>query len=101
MATETITWTLIESTPQYETTHKLAQLSNGSRGDGGSVSFGADRLGFSWPTEGQVRATIIDAFRRCLRPRWARGGGGGGGPPNDNDDFDGGASNEEPDGNHL
>jgi hypothetical protein len=31
MATETITQTLTESAPQYETTHELAQPSNGSR----------------------------------------------------------------------
>jgi len=47
MATETITRTLTESTPQYEVAHKLAQPSNGSGQDGGSVPFGADRLGSS------------------------------------------------------
>jgi hypothetical protein len=100
MATETITRTLTESTPQYEVPHKLAQPSNGSGQDGGSIPFEADRLGSSQPMEGQVRATIIDAFRRHLGPRQPRGGGGGGGPPN-SDDSDGGASNKEPDGNHL
>jgi len=96
MATETITRTLTESAPQYEVAHKLAQPSNGS------VPFGADRLGSSRYTEGQVRATIIDAFRRRLGPQQARGGGGGGGPPDDDDDdLDGGASDEEPDGDHL
>ena len=66
MATETITRTLTESTPQYEVPHKLAQPSNGSGQDGGSIPFEADRLGSSQPMEGQVRATIIDAFRRRL-----------------------------------
>jgi hypothetical protein len=94
--------TLTESTPQYEVAHELAQPSNGSGRDG-SIPFRADRLGSSRPTEGQVRATIIDAFRRRLRPRQARGGGGGGGPPDNdnNNDLDRGASNEEPDGNHI
>jgi hypothetical protein len=101
MATETITQTLTESTPQYEVAHKLAQPSNGSGGGGGSIPFGADRLGSSRPTEGQVCATIIDAFRRHLGPRRARGEGGGGRPPDDDDDLDRGASNEEPDGDHL
>jgi hypothetical protein len=101
MATETITCTLTESTPQYKVAHELAQPSNGSGGDGGSIPFWADRLGSSQPTEGQVCATIIDAFRRRLGPRRARGGGGGGGPPDDDDDLKGGASNEEPDGDHL
>ena len=101
MATETITRTLTESAPQYEVVHKLAQPSNGSRGDGESIPFGADRLGSSRPTEGQVRATIIDAFRRRLRPRRARGRGGGGGPPDDDDDLDGGASDKEPNGDLI
>jgi hypothetical protein len=101
MATETIIRTLTESTPQYKVAHKLAQLSNGSGRDGGSVPFRADRLGSSQPIEGQVRATIIDTFRRRLRPRRARGGGGGGGSPDDNNNLDGGASDEEPDGDHL
>ena len=47
MATETITRTLTESTPQYEVTRELAQPSNGSGGDGGPIPFGADRLGSS------------------------------------------------------
>jgi len=101
MATETITRTLTESTPQYEVARELAQPSNGSRGDGRPIPFGADRLGSSRPTEGQVCATIIDTFKRHLGPRQARGGGGGGGPPDDDDDLDGGPSNEEPDGDHL
>jgi len=101
MATETITRTLTESTPQYEVAHELAQPSNGSERDGGSIPFGADRLGSSRPTEGQVCATIIDAFRRCLGPRQARGGGGGEGPPDDDDSDDGGAPDEEPNGDHL
>jgi hypothetical protein len=102
MATETITRTLTESTPQYEVTRELAQSPNESGGDGRPVPFGADRLGSSRYTEGQVHATIIDAFRRRLGPRRARGGGGGGGPPDDNDDnLDRGASDEEPDGNNL
>jgi len=101
MATETIMRTLTESTLQYKVACGLAQPSNGSGGDGGSVPFGADRLGSSRPIEGQVRATIIDTFRRRLGPRQARGGGGGGGPPDDDNDLDGGASNKEPNGNHL
>ena len=100
MATETITQTLTESALQYETTHELAQPSNGS-GQDGSIPFRADQLGSSRPTEGQVRATIIDAFRRRLGLRRARGGGGGGGPSDDDDDLDGGASDEQPDGDHL
>ena len=102
MATETITRTFTESAQEHEVACELAQPSNGSGGDGRSVPFGADRLGSSRYTEGQVRATIIDAFKRHLGPRRVRGGGGGGGPPDDDDDdLDGGASDEEPDGNHL
>jgi hypothetical protein len=95
MATETITRTLTESTLQHKVACKLAQPSNGS------VPFGADRLGSSQPTEGQVRATIIDAFRRWLGLRQARGRGGGGGPPDDSDSDDGGAPDKEPNGDHL
>jgi hypothetical protein len=102
MATETITRTLTESAQEYEVTRELAQPSNGPGGDGRPVPFGADRLGSSRYTEGQVRATIIDVFRRRLGPRRAGGRGGGGGPPDDNDnDLDGGASDEEPDGDNL
>jgi hypothetical protein len=102
MATETITRTLTESAQEHEIARELAQPSNGPGGDGRSVPFGADRLGSSQYTKGQVRATIIDAFRRRLGPRQARSGGGGGGPPDgDDNDSDGGASDEEPNGNHL
>jgi hypothetical protein len=100
MATETIMRTLIESTLQYEVAHELAQPSNGSEWDEGSIPFRADWLRSSRPTEGQACTTIIDAFRRQLGPRWARGRGGGGGPPDFNDS-DGGASDKEPNGDHL
>jgi len=100
MAIETITRTLTESTPQYKVTYKLAQPSNGTGQDGESIPFGADQLGSSWPSKEQVYTAIVNAFKRCLGPRRARGRGGGGGPPSD-DGSDEGASNKKPNGNHL
>ena len=100
MATETISRTLIESAPQHEATLELAQPPKGSRQRTGSIPFGADQLGSSQYSNKQVYAAIINAFRRCLRPREIEGGGGGGDPPSD-DKFGEGSSDEEPNGDHL
>jgi len=65
MATETITRTFMS-----ETQHKNLGESLPAEGSGrglGSVSFRADRMGSSQPTEGQIHASIANAFRRCLQ----------------------------------
>jgi hypothetical protein len=91
MATETITRTLAS-----ETQHKgLGEPLHTEGPEWGSrpIPFGADRMGSSWPTEGQICASIINAFwRRLHNTRWPPDdddngedygppGGGGGDPP--------------------
>jgi len=95
MATETITRTLASET-QHESTGQSLYTEGPERGSG-PVPFGADRMGSARPSEGQIRASIIHAFRRRL---YARGQ-----PPDDDDDDGnngppggGGPPDEEPDG---
>jgi hypothetical protein len=60
MATKTITRTLVS-----ETQHKSHGESLPTEGPGrglGSIPFGADRMGSSQPNEGQIHASIVNAF---------------------------------------
>jgi hypothetical protein len=95
--TETISRTLAEGTTQHQVTEELSQPPEGPGRTRGSIPFGADRLGGSYPDEEQVRTALFDAFRRRTRHG---GGGGEGGPPGDNDS-DRGPPNDEPDGAGL
>jgi hypothetical protein len=94
MATETITRTFTSQT-QHEDLGESLPTEGSGRGLG-SVPFGADRMGSSRPTEGQIRASIVNAFRRRLQ--------GNRRPPDDDDEGDngppggGGPPNQEPDG---
>jgi hypothetical protein len=97
MATETITRTFTSETQHENLRESLPADRSGQRL--GPVPFGADRMGSSQPTEGQIRASIVNAFRRRLQ--------GNRRPPDDSDDKGndgppggGGPPNQEPDG-HL
>jgi hypothetical protein len=97
MATETITRMFT-----CETQHENLGESLPAEGSGQGlrpVPFRADRMGSSQPTEGQICASIVNAFRRRLQ--------GNRRPPNDDDDEGddgppggGGPPDQEPDG-HL
>jgi hypothetical protein len=90
MATETITRTFMSETQHEDLGESLPADGSGRRL--GSVPFGADRMGSSQPTEGQIRASIVNAFRRRLQGNRRSpddsddegddGPPGGGGPPN-------------------
>jgi hypothetical protein len=94
MATETITRTFMSETQHEDLGESLPAEGSGRRL--GSIPFGADRMGSSQPTEGQIRASIVNAFRRRLQ--------GNRQPPDDDDDGDdgppggGGPPDQEPDG---
>jgi len=60
MATETITRTFTSET-QHENLGESLPAEGPGRGLR-SVPFGADRMGSSQPTEGQIRASIVNAF---------------------------------------
>ena len=98
MATETITRTLTGEA-QHETTGESLPA-EGSRRGLRSVPFGSDQLGTSRPSEDRIRASIINAFWRCLQRD------NGGGPPGDDDNDlggygppgGGGPPNEDPNG---
>jgi hypothetical protein len=97
MATETITRTFTSETQHEDLGESLPADGSGRRL--GSVPFGADRMGSSQPTERQIHASIVNAFRRCLQ--------GNRRPPDNSDDKGndeppggGGPPDQEPDG-HL
>ncbi len=94
MATKTIARTLAETATQSNIAQQLSQPpeepAGGTRGSGGSLPFGANQLN---DEEAQVRATLINAFWRCLRPQ--RGNPEGAGPPDDNDLGGGGDSPDD------
>jgi hypothetical protein len=97
MATETITRAFTSET-QHENLGESLPAEGSGRGLR-PIPFGADRMGSSRPTEGQIHASIVNAFRRCLQ--------GNRQPPDDsNDEGDngpprgGGPPDQEPDG-HL
>src|SRR6266851_2586366 len=94
MATKTIARTLTETTTQPDITQQLSQPPEEStgrtRGPGESFPLGSNWLN---PDKARVRATLINAFRRCLRPQGRSGGGGG--PPDD--DNLGNGENDPPD----
>src|SRR5216683_2189083 len=97
MATKTIARSLTETTTQPDIAQQLSQPPEEStgraRGFGESLPLRMNHLN---PNETQVRATLINAFRRRLHPQ--RQSGGGGGPPDDDDPGYGGGDppDEEP-----
>jgi len=95
MATETITGTFASET-QHEGTGEPLHTEGPEQGLR-PIPFGADRMGSSRPNEGQIRTSIVNAFRRHLHNRRQ--------PPDDDDDDGGdgppgggGPSDEEPNG---
>jgi hypothetical protein len=90
--TETISRTLAEGTTQHETTGELSQSAEGPRWTRGSVPFGTDWLGGSYPNKGRIHATLFDAFQKHV---WHGGERGGRGPPDDDNPDD-----EPPDDEH-
>jgi len=95
MATKTITRTFASET-QHENLGESLPTEGPGRGFG-SVPFRADRMESSRPTEEQIRASIINAFQRCIQ--------GNRRPPENDDNGDngpfggGGPPDQEPDGN--
>jgi len=97
MATETIARTFTETTAQPDIAQQLSQppeeSPGGTRGPRGSFPLGTSQLN---DDEARVRATLINAFRRRLRPQGRNPGGAG--PPDDDDVGQGGdPSDDKPD----
>src|SRR6266851_3723226 len=103
MATKTIARTLMQTTTQPDIAQQFSQPPEeplgGTGGPGEPVPPRSNQLNSE---EAQVQATLINAFRRCLRRQRGRDTGGGD-PPDDDNLGDGGSepSNDEPDGAGL
>jgi len=83
MSTTTIARTLAEGSAQHTPTQQLPADQSEGGGGGCPVPPGTANGNLFPDNQGQLRATLIRAFRRCLHQQ----GGGGGGEPPDNDRF--------------
>src|SRR5216683_1828652 len=95
MAAETIARTLTETTAQPDIAQQLSQSfeepTGGTGGSRGSFPLGTNRLNNE---ETRVRAALINAFRRRLRPQGRNPGGAG--PPDDDEGRGGDPPDDEP-----
>ncbi len=73
MAIKTIARTLAKGSAQPDTAQQISQYTDKPRRLRGSICFGADQLRTLDLNKAQIRATLINAFHRCLQ--CLRGGG--------------------------